>query len=165
MEAYRPYVAPKLSLNSLPLEDLCKDDVLGYCRDRNCTKHHIITLIDGDTGDYVDVEHPDMQQSPINTLTYTARQPISRDYPLDEDGPGVSSPKGPRHDNDKVDITKIQILPTVDEVYILFPFPQALLTSNPDHLSATTIHTAEGRDCSPRCAVTSFRMSFPSTQV
>ena len=49
---------------------------------------------------------------PINTLTLTPRL----EKPFENDGPGTRSAKGPRHNNDRVDIMDIQILPTTDEV-------------------------------------------------
>ena len=125
MAAYCPYVAPKPSLNSEPLKHLCKDDVLGHCKNKNCSKHHIITLVDDQedsdnyqNGDYVRVDKDSDQDSfrPLNTLTSTPRFPTSQDRPFDEDGPGTLAAHGPRHDNDKDHITDVQILPTVDEV-------------------------------------------------
>ncbi|MCJ1327194.1 hypothetical protein MMC10_003861 [Thelotrema lepadinum] len=58
MAVYCPYKAPVPSLRSEPLKHLCKDDVLGYCKDKNCSKHHIITLVDDDDDDdYVSIDH------------------------------------------------------------------------------------------------------------
>ena len=126
MAAYCPYVAPKPSLNSEPLKHLCKDDVLGHCKDKNCSKHHIITLVDDQedsdnyqNSDYVCVDKHSL--SPLNTLTSTPRFPTSQDHPFDEEWSGTLAAHGPRHDNDKELINDIQILPTVDEVS-LAPF-------------------------------------------
>lgn len=49
---------------------------------------------------------------PANTLSRDPRPLL----PCTDDGPGALCPFGPRHDNDRTDYKKIEILPTADEI-------------------------------------------------
>ena len=110
MTVYRPYEVPAATLSSFPLEELCKDAVLGICTKENCSKNHALSLVNDDE-DFVFI-----RGDPVNTLTNVPRPQVSREHPFDEDAAGSSASGGSRHDNDFAHITEIRIMPTVDEV-------------------------------------------------
>ena len=105
------------SLTTRSLGSVCKDFVDGFCRqgDRCTNSHEICTIEDG-------TESTFCLDLAISASNYLSSSP--RIIPLDkcvfeEDGPGDLSRHGPRHDNDHVDIRRIGILPTTDEILCL----------------------------------------------
>ena len=110
MAVFHPYEVPAPTLSSLPLEELCKEGVLGVCTNEKCSKNHALSLVSDDE------EFVFVRGDPFNTLSNVPRPQISREHPFDEDGAGSSAKGGPRHDNDFSRITEIRIMPTVDEV-------------------------------------------------
>ena len=104
-------VLPPSSLQLVPLERLCTDNVSGFCRrgDR-CLKSHEICAIPSDT-----LGAPTIQSEP-NRLLPKPRGSLYDKRRLEDDWPGELSSHGPRHDNDYVSIKDIKILPTTDEI-------------------------------------------------
>lgn len=105
--------AAELPPSSLPVIApyfLCDDNINGFCRrGEQCNKSHEICTISTDSS-----QHPRVQSLP-NYLSLEPRNPL-RNEQFDDDGPGVLSNGGSRHDNDYVDIQDIKILPTTDEI-------------------------------------------------
>lgn len=103
------------ALPTKPLESVCKDFVDGFCKQGDrCTRSHDICIIDDGTQSAV--------CHGLVAFNYLSSSP--RSIPADkrvfeEDGPGNLSCQGARHDNDHVDIRRIQILPTTDEILCL----------------------------------------------
>lgn len=105
--------AAELLPSSLPVIApyfLCDDFINGFCRrGEQCNKSHEICTISTEAS-----ELPKIQSLP-NFLSLEPRNPL-RNEQFDDDGPGVFSNHGSRHDNDYVDIQDIEILPTTDEI-------------------------------------------------
>ncbi|KAL6718792.1 hypothetical protein ACLMJK_003026 [Lecanora helva] len=99
------------SLLELQSDVLCRDYLEGFCRRaEECSWSHEICAIPN-----VEPQAPTLQY-PDNLLSMDPRGlPRSR-HPLDDDGPGILSFGGPRHDNDHVEIQHIKILPTINEI-------------------------------------------------
>lgn len=106
--------ASTLPESSLPLIEstlLCQDYIRGFCRNSDlCAKSHEICNIDKPT--------TGRSQVPCipNRLSSQSRLP---NQAFDNDGPGILAELGPRHDNDHVEIERIQILPSMDEILSL----------------------------------------------
>ena len=105
--------AAKLFPPAIPtraISDLCVDFVDGFCRAGDtCTKSHEICEILTQA-----IKEPLAELQP-NTLALHPRI-VPKNQPFDHDAPGVLSANGARHDNDFVDIHKIRVLPTTDEI-------------------------------------------------
>lgn len=105
--------AAELLPSSLPVIApyfLCDKFINGFCRrGEQCNKSHEICTISTDASELPRI------QSPPNYLSLEPRNPL-RNEQFDDDGPGVLSNHGSRHDNDYIDIQNIKILPTTDEI-------------------------------------------------
>lgn len=105
--------AAELPPSSLPVIApyfLCDDYIKGFCRrGEQCNKSHEICITSTNI-----FQLPRIQSTP-NFLSLNPRNPLRKEH-FDDDGPGVLSKYGPRHDNDYVDIQDIKILPTTDEI-------------------------------------------------
>lgn len=107
--------AARLAPSSLqPLDSTsCSHFAEGFCRrGQACARSHEIKAVP---------EPEDSRQSPTilsapNYLSFEPRQPGLDGVPFENDGPGCLSFKGPRHDNDYVEIRHVRILPTTDEI-------------------------------------------------
>lgn len=114
----RLQAAPALSLSSLPVlppASLCSDHLQGYCRlGERCPRSHEICQVATTAPAVSNVEA--RTQNELNALTFEPRRPPGDKSDLDVDGPGYLSHYGPRHDNDHEDISRIKILPTMDEI-------------------------------------------------
>ena len=103
-----------LSASRLPIIDkalLCRNHIDGFCqKGDSCNKSHQLCIVDDEPA-----SHPALPHTP-NELSLQARlsEKLSED-----DGPGLLSRLGPRHDNDHVEIHHISILPTTDEILSL----------------------------------------------
>ena len=105
------------SLTSKPLESLCKDFVDGFCQQGDrCTKSHDICILEDRTQSVVS---PGSANAVPNYLSLSPRVIPADKRVFEEDGPGDLSRQGTRHDNDHMDIRRICILPTTDEILCL----------------------------------------------
>lgn len=133
MSIYRPYHAAPLSLKAAPsdLYDASRDV---RHTDKACNKRQ------NDISVYNLKETA--SNAPINSLTLTPRLPALNTEPYEHDGAGSLSAKGPRHNNDRDDITEIQILPTTDEVSIKQGrvIAEPVLRLDLDHLTSFSLH-------------------------
>ena len=104
MASYRPWVPP-----------------LVIASDGDPTRRLLqsLNLSQEQSSDSGDSDFTEVDPGPVNTLTCTPRIPPFQDQPFDEDGPGVFSDGGVRHDNDRSEVKDIKIFPTVDEVSML----------------------------------------------
>lgn len=103
------------ALPTRPLESVCKDFVDGFCRQGDrCTRSHDICITDDGTQSAIG-----HGLATSNYLSATPRSMPTDKRVFEEDGPGDLSGQGTRHDNDYVDIRRIQILPTTDEILCL----------------------------------------------
>ena len=99
------------SLPHLPSHLVCSDFLLGFCRKaENCSKSHEICASPS-----VHQQRPVLQY-PTNYLSPEPRGSSHSSKIFDDDGPGELSSRGPRHDNDHVEIQHIKILPTTNEI-------------------------------------------------
>lgn len=106
-----------VSLTSKPLESVCKDFVDGFCRQGDrCTKSHDICILEDGTHSAAD---PGSANAAPNYLSLGPRVIPADKCVFEEDGPGDLSRQGTRHDNDHMDIRRICILPTTDEILCL----------------------------------------------
>ena len=111
--------AGKLAPSSLPRIPpffLCDDFIDGFCRrGDDCNKSHEICIVPtGKSAMSVTLE-----KLMPNHLSMHPRGQGQNKVLFDDDGPGELSRRGPRHDNDHVDIPNIKILPTTDEILCL----------------------------------------------
>ena len=87
------------------------DFIGGFCRKGNeCAKSHDICGVPDNRA-----RTPPLNSLP-NFLSLEPRALPRQEIPFESDGPGQLSIQGPRHDNDYVEIQRISILPTTDEI-------------------------------------------------
>lgn len=116
MAQIRAHQLRPASLATTPIGSVCKDFVDGFCRQGDrCTSSHEIRMIEDDAQS----SGLDLTNSAPNYLSSSPRVIPADKRVFDEDGPGDLSRHGTRHDNDHVDIRRIRILPTTDEILCL----------------------------------------------
>ena len=99
------------SLPELSPHLLCSDHIDGFCRRSGyCSRSHKICA-----SPTIDLR-PSILQYSTNFLSLEPRGSSGDGQRFDDDGPGMLSSRGPRHDNDYVEIQYIKILPTINEI-------------------------------------------------
>ena len=112
--------AQPLEASSLPKEpfaSLCHDYINGLCRrgDRCPRPHHLCEPTDSSS----QISSHASYLPTTNILKDQARRTVHENIGFEDDGPGLLSTHGPRHNNDHINIRDIQILPTADEILSL----------------------------------------------